>query len=73
MDLELTNEEKAEILRDSHHQVQRRIYDLLISVEVRKGAGYTEEENKPLLTELERLAKVRDGLQAKLTELEDGH
>jgi hypothetical protein len=69
VELELTGVEKAEILRAGIKQVAARIYDLTVSIEVRKASGYSDEENKPLLVEAERMTKVRDGFKAKLTEL----
>ena len=66
---DLPNEIKAAILSQELAGIKQQIYRLSVSAEVRKIAGYSPEENKGLLDELERLVKMRDALAAKISEL----
>jgi hypothetical protein len=66
---DLSNEIKSAILSQELAGVKQQIYRLSVSAEARKLAGYTDEENKPLLVELERLVKMRDVLSGKIDEL----
>lgn len=66
---DLPNEIKSAILSQELSGVKQQIYRLSVSTEARKLAGYTDEENKPLLVELERLVKMRDVLAGKIDEL----
>ncbi len=66
---DLSNEIKTAILSQELAGVKQQIYRLSVSAEARKLSGYTDEENKGLLAELERLVKMRDVLIGKIGEL----
>ena len=66
---DLPNEVKRTILAQEFAGIKQQIYRLSVSAEVRKIAGYSAEENKGLLDELERLVKMRDALAAKIADL----
>lgn len=66
---DLSNEVKTAILSQELAGVKQQIYRLSVSAEARKLAGYTDEENRAILVELERLVKIRDVLTGKIDEL----
>jgi hypothetical protein len=66
---DLPNEVKKLIVDQELAGVKQQIYRMSVSIEARKIAGYTEAENAQFVTEIERLVKVRDALNAKLAEL----
>lgn len=66
---DLSNEVKSAILSQELAGVKQQIYRLSVSAEARKLAGYTDEENRGILVELERLVKMRDVLAGKIEEL----
>lgn len=66
---DLSNEVKSAILSQELLGVKQQIYRLSVSTEARKLAGYTDEENRALIIELERLVKMRDMLSGKIDEL----
>ena len=67
---DIPNDVKRAILAQELGGVEQQIYRLSVSSEARKLAGYTEQENAPLVTELERLVRMRDVLTAKSAELQ---
>lgn len=66
---EPSNEVKAMILSQELAGIKQQIYRLSVSAEARKLAGYTAEENQGIVTELERLVKLRDVFMGKIEEL----
>jgi hypothetical protein len=60
---------KFAIIRQELEGIQQQLYRMSVSCEARKIAGYTEEENKPMVNEIERLVKLRDAFGAKLEEI----
>jgi predicted component of type VI protein secretion system len=66
---DVPNEIKKLIVDQELAGVKQQIYRMSVSIEARKIAGYTEAENAQLVTEIERLVKMRDALSSKLAEL----
>lgn len=67
---DLSNDAKATILSQELAGVKQQIYRLSVSAEARKLAGYSDEENKVILTELERMVKLRDAIAGMLVKLD---
>jgi hypothetical protein len=65
----ITKEEKLFVLNAERQAAQREIYRFTVMAAVRKSAGYTEAEIKPLLDEAEKLTRLRDGLTEKIQAL----
>lgn len=63
------DEVKAMILSQELAGIKQQIYRLSVSAEARKLAGYSVEENQGIVTELERLVKLRDVFMGKIEEL----
>lgn len=70
MNTDISQEEMKAILTQELRNTKVAIYDRSIMVEARKIAGYSEQETAPLVSDCEKLIKVRDALQNKLDELD---
>lgn len=63
---DLSNDDKSAILSQELAEIKKQIYRLSVSAEARKLAGYSDDENKPILAELEKIVKLRDVFVGKL-------
>jgi hypothetical protein len=71
MNDEISNDVKRAIIEQRLSEVKQAIYDRSVTCEARIIAGFSEEENKPIIMEIERLVRLRDAFNVKLAEIKD--